>query len=179
MPKILFIVFCAALFSFSTYADAKKNDSAQVFLKSATRGDIDQVQSLLKQGINVNTRHPITEWTALIGASYYGKKEIVTLLIASGADVNAKDKNGGTALIKAVTLGPYQDMQQHLKDKAEIIRMLLKAGADPQYKDPVAGKAWEIAMINGHTEFIQVFEQEGVKGIKEMRLIHSAAAGDT
>jgi ankyrin repeat protein len=57
--------------------------------------------------------------------------------------------------------------------------MLLKAGADPEYKDPVAGKAWEIAMINGHTEFIQVFEQAGVKGIKEMRLIHAAAAGDS
>jgi ankyrin repeat protein len=177
MHKIFVIVFCAAFFSFPAYGKSK-NDSAEVFVKAAIRGDVVQIQSMLKQGVNVNATHPITKWTALIAASYYGQKKITSLLIESGADVNAKDKSGGTALIKAVMPGPYQNLQEHLKDKAEIVRMLLKAGADPQYKDPLAGKAWEIAMINGHREIIQVFEQEGVKGIKEMHLIHAASAGD-
>jgi ankyrin repeat protein len=133
---------------------------------------------MLKSGVDVDARHPVTNWTALIGSAYYGHDEVARLLIESGANVNAKDKNGGTPLLKAVTLGPYENLQKHLKKKAEIIGALLKAGADPQYRDPVAGTAWEIAMINGHAEFVQAFEEAGVKGIKETRMIHSAALGD-
>ena len=34
------------------------------------------------------------QWTALINAAFYGKKEIVELLLLKGADVNAKDNDG-------------------------------------------------------------------------------------
>jgi len=37
--------------------------------------------------------------TALMFASWYGHKEVVELLLEKGADVNAKDKLGRTALM--------------------------------------------------------------------------------
>jgi ankyrin repeat protein len=176
MQKFLLLILSAISLP---YLYAQASDSlAEAFLKAATQGDIVKVQSMLNNGIDVNVRHPITEWTALIGAAYYGRKDVVHLLIESRADVNAKDKNHGTALLKAVTLGPYENLQDHLIRKADIVRALLKAGADPQYRDPIAGTAWEIAMINGHSELIQAFEEAGVKGVKETRMIHAASIGD-
>ena len=178
MKKVLLFFLFAVFTLQSLHAKEGNSDSAEAFLKAATEGDVSEIQTLLKSGVDVNVRHPMTAWTALMAGAYYGHDEMVRLLIKASADVNAKDKNHGTALLKAVTLGPYENLQDHLKRKAEIVRALLKAGADPQYRDPVAGPAWEIAMINGHAELVQAFEEAGVKGIKETRMILSAASGD-
>lgn len=55
---------------------------------------------------------------ALIFAAWKGHTEIVVILLAKGADVNAKDKYGGTALMVAAAEG-----------YTEIIRLLKQAGA--------------------------------------------------
>jgi hypothetical protein len=62
----------------------------------------------------------------LIWAAFAGSKDIVELLLKSGADVNAKgeDTYGSTALMWASKKG-YKD----------IVEMLLKAGADVNVKD--------------------------------------------
>ncbi|MDP6307260.1 MAG: ankyrin repeat domain-containing protein, partial [Verrucomicrobiota bacterium] len=41
-------------------------------------------------------------WTPLHGAVISGHKEVAELLIADGADVNAKDERGGTPLDVAI-----------------------------------------------------------------------------
>ena len=43
-------------------------------------------------------------WTPLAVAAHRGHKEVAELLIAKGADVNAKDNNGGTPLDVAIQL---------------------------------------------------------------------------
>ena len=52
-------------------------------------------------------------------ASYNGDEEMVQLLLRAGADVNASDEKGWTALMVAVFRG-----------KMEVVRLLLQAGAN-------------------------------------------------
>ncbi len=62
--------------------------------------------------------------TALIDASFAGRKEMVELLIIEGADLNAQDNKGDTALMNAAIRG-----------HAEIVELLIFNGADVHAKD--------------------------------------------
>ena len=66
----------------------------------------------------------------LLNAAKEGQTETVQALIAKGADVNAKEKNGWTALIRAAKKG-------HI----DIVKALLEAGADVNAKDKMGGTA--------------------------------------
>ena len=77
------------------------------------------VRYLLDQGANANARDSEEEGTALMKASSKGHRDIVQLLCERGADVNAKDKDGYTALHLAVEFG-------HIA----VVELLLKQGAN-------------------------------------------------
>ena len=57
-----------------------------------------------KQSVNVNARDVYRE-TPLHYASSHGHVDIVNLLLKKGADINARAKNGSTAVIYAATNG--------------------------------------------------------------------------
>lgn len=172
------ITFCFLILAAAAIGASDTNQSLleEALVKAAAKGNSSEVRRLLDVGVNVNSRHPLTAWSALTAAAYHGQLEIVRVLIQAGANVNARDKTGGTPLLKAVTLGHADDVSKLLTRKAQIVRELLKAGADPQLRDSLGGTAWEMAMINDHQELVQAFE--GVKGIKETQMIEAAAAGD-
>ena len=58
-------------------------------------GDIQAVKQHLAAGADVNAKDG-NEWTPLHYAAANGHKEIAELLITKGANVNAKDDDGGT-----------------------------------------------------------------------------------
>jgi hypothetical protein len=77
-----------------------------------------QMPSLQKQCLDPNYRTSGAGTTDLMLEAAYGRTDTVQALLEQGADVNAKDNYGITALIFAEGMG-----------HAEIIRMLKKAGA--------------------------------------------------
>ncbi len=95
--------------------------SAQVspddFVKSAARGDLVTVRSLLAQGADVNAKDKNGN-TALIEAARTGKAEVVTALVAASADLNAQNKDGWTPPMRAVFAA-----------QATTLKILVDAGA--------------------------------------------------
>ena len=98
---------------FQAYYDKSKIHTA------AQAGNLAQVKSLLDAGVSANAQHPNDETGPLIFAIIGGNNEVVRLLIASGADVNEKSKEGKSALFWAKQF-----------NRKEMIKMLKQAGAN-------------------------------------------------
>ncbi len=81
----------------------------------------------------------------LIEAAKRGDLVAVKGFIVNGADTNAKDKNGGTALIFASGNG-------HI----EIVQALLDKGADVNAKTNQGLTALRLASQEGHKEVVQL-----------------------
>ena len=87
---------------------------------------------------------------ALITVSLFGSNEVVKALLANGADVNAKDKYGATALMVASE-----------KSYLEVVKALLAKGADVNAKDNNGVTALMVASGNGHTEVVNLLLANG------------------
>jgi hypothetical protein len=65
--------------------------------------DFEVAHLLLVHGANVNAREPDLQRTALMLAAAAGEGKLVLAMLEKGADVNARDSEGKTALDKAAT----------------------------------------------------------------------------
>jgi ankyrin repeat protein len=79
------------------------------------------VELLIRRGADINVRGVADEMTPLQRAAKEGRSDVAKALIANGADLNAVDARGYTALLWA-TQDPFEGDQ--------IVRMLLDAGAN-------------------------------------------------
>jgi len=86
---------------------------AAALFTAVLKGRISVVQTLLKQGVNVNTR-TVSGKTPLMAAAYRGYSDIVQLLIENGADANIRDARGESAL-KIAARGGYTRVSEILK----------------------------------------------------------------
>ena len=118
--------------------------------KAAEEGNIEAVKRHLAAGVDVNAKDKY-EWTEVIEyeklfgvaplqhAAYWGRKEIAELLIAKGADINAKNDNGDTALDSA-----RKESRQHTPlveaAKQEIADLLRKHGGKTKKELEAEGK---------------------------------------
>ena len=101
----------------------------------AADNDSKAVLALLEKGTDANAPFPIVGTRALMVAAAHGHKDTARALLDAGADVNAKDFTGWTALHAAA-----------FKGDPEIVQLLLEHGAIP-------GKAsWFIRSPSGMAE---------------------------
>ena len=123
-------------------------------------GDVDRIDELVEEGDDVNGgwsdpdplyRHDRTGWD-WIGAPpihfavYFGQKAAVSFLLSrEGADIDAKDAAGTTALHAAAWTG-----------NEKLLQMLLRKGADASICDYDGWNAAIYAMIQGHERIPQL-----------------------
>ena len=112
-------------------------------------GSVEDVQSLLDQGADINGRNAKHD-TALLVALRNGKLEVAKVLIEDGADVNCRDKVGWTPLMLASQRGD--------RDLAEL---LLHRGADVGAKRDNLWTALHLASLNGHIEIVKSLLDRG------------------
>lgn len=86
---------------------------------AARSGDTPTLKALLTGGADPNRRWGANNWTPLMHAIHKNQKASVEVLIAGGADINARCRDGVTALMMAAGYG-----------YADIVKVLLDHGAD-------------------------------------------------
>ena len=116
---------------------------------AASEGNIEAVKQHLDAGTDVNAKQREDGATPLLIAAVAGQKEIAELLIADGADVNAKDDVGQTPLYFAA-------------DK-EVVELLIAKGADVNAKDNFGGTPLDFAIRFDHTEIADLLRKHGGK----------------
>ena len=95
--------------------------------KALSPANIEAAKQAIADGADVNEKEEWADgmgWTHLYTATVFGHKEIIELLIAAGADVNADEGTGLTPLHSAANHG-----------RKEIAKLLIAAGADVNAKD--------------------------------------------
>ncbi|CAI5462190.1 unnamed protein product [Closterium sp. Yama58-4] len=126
-------------------ASASVGDVNEAIKDAAKAGDAAAVKQLLAGGgVDINLPSPERSgWTALHLAAFYEHPEVVQVLLAAGADTEARNNTGNTPLQFAC-----------LKGNLDVARMLLDAGADLYATSDDKGNALEYAQEWGTEEMV-------------------------
>jgi ankyrin repeat protein len=128
-------------------------------LFASAKGDVQAMQSALKDGADVNSSLLASLGTPLIMAATGGDYEGVKLLVDHGADVNAVDTEGYTPLISAV-----------LSNNKDSVQLLIARGADVNKERvwTVRGEQTRISPLviarhKGNGEIVKLLTEAGAR----------------
>ena len=147
-----------------------RNPEGETPLMAVARsGKVDAARRLLEAHADINAKEEWGGQTALMWAAAQGQAEMVKLLAANGADLNARgvirqwerkviteprpkdmNKGGFTPLLYAAREGCV-----------ECARHLIAAGADPDLEDPERITPLNMALLNLHFELAAVMIKAG------------------
>ena len=123
-------------------------------LQAARQGDLLLVKTSIAEGANVNCRGtngltPLLQTVSGATAPFEaGRRQCVAFLLEHGAEVDAKDSDGRTALIHATRAGDL-----------ETVRLLAKSGAFIKRRDGFHKTAQLYAAEGGHREILMYLGQ--------------------
>jgi len=165
-----------------------KSGAADSIHVAAAVGNIEAVKQHLAAGTDVQDEG---DWTPLHHAAYNGHKEIVELLIANDADVNAKEIARQTPLHVAAYNG-HKEIVELLIDagadvnakptlfgwvplhnavrggQKEVAELLIASDADVNAKDDDGGTPLDLAIKFKNTETADLLRKHGGKTKKEL-----------
>jgi hypothetical protein len=121
-------------------------------VNAAFLNDLPKVKELIAAGMDVNVVDSETNVTALMEAVGNGNQEMVRVLLNAGADVNARNKNGRTALLNI-----------HEDTTAEVVWALVAAGAKVNRKDVGGNTPVLMAAMEDNVPVLQALLDAGAK----------------
>ncbi len=108
---------------------------------------------------SVLSRRVGNRWTPLLVALLRSNQELAQLLLNRGADINAKNEDGVTALMEVLYRG---------YPPKSVVKFLLENGADRKVKDNAGKTAFDYAKGSGHEELVRAFRRTGKEKLKSL-----------
>jgi len=187
MKRARFILVVVCLAGFASFGGALWAEEQATLAMAAGSGDVGACIACLDSGSmvdSVSLSDPFRR-TPLIIASMNGHLAVVNLLIARGAEVNARDANRATALSYASEKGYEEAARALIRAHADVnardrfgdrplfaatrenfpqlVSVLLSAGADPFARSLYSG---ETAQLLAHRNGFTVIEQQLIAASK-------------
>lgn len=128
-----------------------------------TDDDLEKTKLLFSDVNEVNLPDS-TGTTLLMVASALGRIELVRFLLEKGADINAQDKYGDTALMDAAS------------DHPEVVELLLEKGADVNIRNKLGKTAleWAIGLEKPNIDSIRILLEKGAGASNAEELMSTA-----
>lgn len=143
-------------------------------IQACLNGDDQGVTAALDQGASLEARHTQSDLTPLMLAIYRDHSSLVKLLLARGANADARNHLGFTPLMMAAS-GGQREFSEWLLDKgasldssdesghtalmwaafwghAEVVALLLERGADPRLANEEGNTALMLAALGGTSQ---------------------------
>ncbi len=165
---------------------------------AAAKGELAKVKTILAQNPQLVNSQGMNNWVPLHFAVYSGHKDVVELLVAKGADPNAKDEEDRTVLHWAAAGNYTEIMTILLANGAEVnppightplqsaaneghkeaAKLLIANGADVNAKDRYNRTALHYAAGQGHGVVVDILLANGAKvNATDFSLLEQAACG--
>lgn len=141
---------CVAIYLLLVLLGCVTSELARKGISATRGGNIKEMQDFLAQGGDVNTIDPDYDMTLLMSAVKNKKPEIVKILIAKGADVNGKSKNGMTPLMYAANIGDIN-----------IFKLLIAGGANANARTNYGSTLLMKASEGGNSEIVNFLIDSG------------------
>lgn len=125
-------------------------------LGAARKGNAAAMRTILDAGGNVDYKDLWTNTTALMAASEAGNVDIVKLLLAEGADINARNLSGRTSLMLAAERG-----------QSQVAKLLIERGANVLSTDNGDMTPLKLAAKRGDSETVRVIRTAEAKAKQE------------
>jgi len=159
------------------------SEADKALIDAALTGNIEAAKQAIVDDANVNVKGS-GRWTPMHFATWGGYKEVVKLLIAEDADLNAVDVNGKTPLDwsggeeeTADLLRKYggktsEELSIHVaaeRGNITVFKQHLAAGANVNAKDRVGKTPLDRAITNYQTETADIIRKHGGKTGEELK----------
>ncbi len=154
MKKICTLSLCFSIL----FCSVKMLCAADIH-KAAQKGDMETVRSLVENNPDLVNAVDDSKRTPLHYAALSQNPALVEFLISRGADIKARELNGGTPLHFAAYGG-----------NTAVVSILIQKGSDLHAKNNMGQTPAFYAAMNGHLEVLQNLVNEGAEvNIKDIR----------
>ena len=117
------------------------SDPQSAFVHAAAQNDVDRIRELAAGAVDIDAADGFYKRPALVVAVECRSIEAAKVLLELGANVDASDQHGSTALYNAV-----------VSNNLDMLRLLISHGADPQAANVHMGAPLTLAIQYGRTE---------------------------
>ena len=154
LMMIILIVVCGVFTIMKTVTSGGINSAVDT-------GDVKKIEKILQRNPALVNKQGEFGWTPLYKAAFNGNREVAELLISRGAEVNARDPGGASALHICASSRDVVLNKKILGGRVEVAKLLIAGGADLNARDKDGSTALHIAARDGSQKIAELLIQEG------------------